>query len=44
MIQNAVTQQRAAELLNLPTSTYCRHLATGTDQLAHILWQKEINA
>ena len=38
----APTQERAAELLDWPFSTYRRHLKTGSDRLAAQLWQWEI--
>jgi hypothetical protein len=40
--QPAPTQEQAAELLDLPFSTYRRHLKTGVDQLTQLLWQREI--
>lgn len=43
-LQPAGTQQRAAELLDLPTSTYRRYLAAGIEALAEILWQRELHA
>ncbi|WP_208344694.1 hypothetical protein [Aetokthonos hydrillicola] len=39
----APTQEQAAELLDLPFSTYRRHLKAGMVRVAEILWQKEIN-
>jgi hypothetical protein len=38
----AQTQEKAAELLDLPFSTYRRHLKTGVTTIAEILWQQEI--
>jgi hypothetical protein len=38
----APNQERAAELLNLPFSTYRRHLKGGVTRVVEILWQKEI--
>jgi hypothetical protein len=38
----APNQQRAAELLGLPFSTYRRHLKGGVTRVGDILWQKEI--
>jgi hypothetical protein len=35
-------QERAAELLGLPFSTYRRHLKGGVTRVGEILWQKEI--
>ncbi len=39
----APTQEQAAELLDLPFSTYRRHLKAGMVRVAEILWQREIN-
>jgi hypothetical protein len=39
----APTQEQAAELLDLPFSTYRRHLRAGVDAIALQLWQKEVN-
>ncbi len=39
----APTQERAAELLDLPFSTYRRHLKGGVTRVGEILWQKEID-
>jgi hypothetical protein len=41
-LRPAPTQEQAAELLDLPFSTYRRHLKTGVTRLADILWQREI--
>jgi len=38
----APTQEQAAELLDLPFSTYRRHLKTGLDALIAQLWQQEV--
>lgn len=38
-LQPAPTQAAAAELLDLPTTTYRRHLAAGVARLADLLWQ-----
>ncbi len=38
----AATQEAAAELLDLPFSTYRRHLTNGVQHLAEILWRQEI--
>lgn len=38
------TQERAAELLDLPFSTYRRHLAEGIDLVCKALWRQEIGA
>ncbi|MBF2067916.1 MAG: ATP-binding protein [Calothrix sp. C42_A2020_038] len=42
-ISPAPTQEQAAELLDLPFSTYRRHLKAGMERVAEILWQQEIN-
>ncbi len=41
-IQPAPTQEKAAELLDLPFSTYRRHLKAGITRITEILWQQEI--
>jgi DNA polymerase III delta prime subunit len=41
-ISPASTQEQAAELLDLPFSTYRRHLKAGMIRVAEILWQREI--
>jgi hypothetical protein len=38
----APNQERAADLLGLPFSTYRRHLKGGISRVGEILWQKEI--
>lgn len=38
----APTQAAAAELLDLPMSTYRRHLAVGVARLTELLWQEEL--
>jgi hypothetical protein len=38
----APTQEAAAEQLDLPFSTYRRHLTAGIQRLTEILWQQEI--
>lgn len=38
----APTQAAAAELLDLPTTTYRRHLSTGIARLTELLWQEEL--
>jgi hypothetical protein len=38
----APTQEQAAELLDLPFSTYRRHLRAGLDAVAQQLWQQEM--
>lgn len=40
-LQPAATQEQAAELLDLPFSTFRRHLKTGITQVTEILWQQE---
>ena len=40
-IHPAPTQERAAELLGLPFSTYRRHLAYGVERLTARLWHRE---
>jgi len=41
-IQPAATQELAAELLDLPFSTYRRHLKEGIENLVDTLWQREL--
>ena len=41
-IQPASTQEQAAELLDVPFSTYRRHLKSGVSRVAEILWQAEV--
>ncbi|WP_116023799.1 AAA family ATPase [Thermomonospora umbrina] len=41
-LRPAPTQERAAELLGLPFSTYRRHLRTGVDRIVETLWQREL--
>jgi hypothetical protein len=38
----APTQEAAAELLDIPFSTYRRHLTSGIQRLTEILWRQEI--
>jgi hypothetical protein len=38
----AATQERAAELLGLPFSTYRAHLRAGTQRVIDLLWQQEL--
>jgi hypothetical protein len=40
--QPAATQEQAAELLDLPFSTYRRHLKKGITRLTEYLWQQEL--
>lgn len=42
-LQPAATQEQAAELLDLPFSTYRRHLRAGIDYLIETLWQQELD-
>jgi DNA-directed RNA polymerase specialized sigma24 family protein len=42
-IQPAATQERAAELLDLPFSTYRRHLKQGLQRIAELLWKLEVD-
>ncbi len=42
-IHPAVTQEQAAELLDLPFSTFRRHLKAGVMRVADILWHREIS-
>jgi len=42
--QPAATQEQAAELLDVPFSTYRRHLKSGIEHLTEMLWQREIGA
>jgi hypothetical protein len=39
-LRPAATQQAAADLLDLPMSTFRRHLAEGIERLAELLWQR----
>jgi hypothetical protein len=43
-LKPALTQEQAAEALDLPFSTYRRHLKAGLIRVADVLWQKEIGA
>jgi AAA ATPase domain len=43
-LRPAPTQERAAELLDVPFSTYRRHLRTATETVADHLWSLEIGA
>jgi hypothetical protein len=43
-VRPAATQELAAELLGLPSSTYRRHLARGVERVAGALWQRELDA
>jgi hypothetical protein len=41
-VRAAPTQEAAAEVLDLPFSTYRRHLAKAVDELTDVLWSVEI--
>ena len=41
-LESATTQERAADLLNLPFSTFRRHLAEGVEFIIDALWEREI--
>ena len=41
-LQPAPTQEKAAELLDLPFSTYRRHLKAGISRMTQMLWRQEI--
>jgi len=41
-IQPAPTQEQAAELIDVPFSSYRRHLKAGMTRIAEILWQAEV--
>ena len=38
----AATQERAADLLGLPFSTYRAHLRAGTQRVTELLWRQEL--
>jgi len=42
-LAGAPSQEAAAELLDLPFSTYRRHLARATDRLVEVLWAIELD-
>lgn len=42
-LEPAPSQEAAAELLDLPSSTYRRHLTAGVKLLTDWLWQREVN-
>ncbi len=42
-LEPALTQEGAAELLDLPFSTYRYHLTNGIDRIAAWLWQRELH-
>lgn len=41
-VQPAPTQEKAAEQLGVPFSTFRRHLNRGLDRVADILWEREV--
>jgi hypothetical protein len=41
-LRPATTQERAAELLGLPFSTYRRHLTQGVARIVADLWEREL--
>jgi GTPase SAR1 family protein len=41
-LQPAPTQEQAAEILDIPFSSFRRHLKTGMTRIAEILWHQEI--
>jgi hypothetical protein len=41
-LEPAATQEVAAELLDLPFSTYRRHLKSGLERLCAWLWEGEL--
>lgn len=43
-LRPAATQELAAEALDLPFSTYRRHLKSGVERIVEDLWQREIGA
>ncbi len=43
-LRGALTQERAAELLDLPMTTYKRHLRQGHERVADVLWARELGA
>ncbi len=43
-VNPAPTQEAAAELLDLPFSTYRRHLSAGLARIAEILWSRDIGS
>jgi hypothetical protein len=42
--QPAITQEQAAEVLDLPFSTYRRHLKSGIQRVTEVLWAREIGS
>lgn len=43
-IKPAPTQEQAAELLDLPFSTFRRHLKEGVTRLSEVMWESEVHA
>lgn len=43
-VQPAPTQEMAAELLDIPFSSYRRHLRSGMERIAEMLWRREVGA
>jgi hypothetical protein len=41
-VRPAGTQEKAAEVLDLPFSTYRRHLTRGVDAVIAALWDREL--
>lgn len=41
-LRPAETQERAAEVLGLPFSTYRRHLTRGVERVVTWLWEREL--
>ena len=41
-LRPAATQERAAEVLGLPFSTYRRHLSHGVERVVAWLWEREL--
>lgn len=41
-LRPAASQEQAAEILDLPYSTFRRHLAAGVAEVTDLLWQKEL--
>jgi hypothetical protein len=43
-LKPAATQELAAELIDVPFSTYRRHLKAGVDEVVMDLWQRELSS
>ena len=41
-LQPAITQEQAAEILDLPFSTFRRHLQSGVARATELMWEKEL--